>query len=352
MRLKTFFGLFMTFALLASSVTPVLAAEKPSVSAEGAVLMDAETGTVLFEKEADQKRLIASTTKIMTALVVLECCNDLDQTLKVPAEAVGVEGSSMYLQAEQLVTVRDLLYGLLLKSGNDAAAALAIHCAGSIDPFSAKMNEKAASLGMKNSAFQNPHGLNAEHHFSSARDMAILTRAAHQNEVFTKIVSSKYAQVNGITIKNHNRMLWSYAGADGVKTGYTINAGRCLVSSATREGMRLIAVTLKDHNDWADHAAMLDYGFNNYSLKTLCVEDQVFREVPVIGGDNVKAKAIKTERVLLEKEEEGLLEIQVFLPRYMWQPVIPGQRIGMLTAMLDGKVLAQCPLIAEKLSEG
>jgi D-alanyl-D-alanine carboxypeptidase (penicillin-binding protein 5/6) len=338
----------VTAVILALSLlsSPALAAGPP-VSAAGAVLIDAETGTVLFAQNADTRRLIASTTKIATALVVLENCANLDESFQVPIDAVGVEGSSMYLQAGQNVTVRDLLYGLLLKSGNDAAIALAIRCAGSVEAFSAMMNGKAADLGLENTRFCNPHGLNAEHHYSSARDLAQLTRAAFQNEIFAHIVSSKYAQINGITIKNHNRMLWSYSGADGVKTGYTVNAGRCLVSSATRDGMRLIAVTLNDRNDWADHAAMLDYGFANYTLQTLSLQDSEIANIPLIGGGSITVKAARTARILLPKDKEGQVTTEIMLPRYLWGPVIPGSRVGLLTARLDGEIISQCPLLAE-----
>jgi D-alanyl-D-alanine carboxypeptidase len=176
--------------------------------------------------------------------------------------------------------------------------------------------------------------------------MAVLTRAAHENDNFSLIVSSKYARLNGITIKNHNRMLWSYDGADGVKTGYTMNAGRCLVSSATRDGMRLIAVTLNDHNDWADHTTMLDYGFDNYILKTVCLKDEVVSQVPVIGGKAVNAKYAKTVRVLLAKNDADKPETDVMLQQYLWAPVIEGQRVGMVTVKQDGKVLTECPLLA------
>lgn len=316
-------------------------------SASGAILIDAATGTVLYEKSADDRRLIASTTKVMTALIVIEQCS-LDDMVEIPDEAAGVEGSSMYLTAGQSLSVRDLLYGLLLKSGNDAAVALSMHCDGSIDAFVERMNSKAEALGLKNTRFRNPHGLNAENHYSTARDMANLTRAALENETFSRIVSSKYAQINGVTIKNHNRMLWSYSGADGVKTGYTIDAGRCLISSATRDGMRLIAVTLNDRNDWDDHTAMLDFGFENYTLKTLSTQDEEYANIPVFGGKEslLSVRTAQTLRVLLEKEKVGSLETSVFLPRYLWAPVIGGQRVGMLTVTLDGEVLAQCPLIA------
>jgi D-alanyl-D-alanine carboxypeptidase len=332
---------------LFAAAIPAASAVEPdfATSAESAILIDAATGTVLYQKNADRRRLIASTTKIMTALVVLELCKDLDKVVEVPAKAVGVEGSSMYLQAGQQISVSDLLYGLLLKSGNDAATALAIHCAGSVENFAVLMNKKAAELGMAGSSFQNPHGLNAEHHYSTARDMAVLTKAAHENNNFSKIVGSKYAQLNGVTIKNHNRMLWSYPGADGVKTGYTKNAGRCLVSSAARDGMRLIAVTLNAHSDWADHTTMLNHGFENYTLKTVCQKGDVIGTVPVIGGKTVNAKCAKTVRVLLGKTEGA--ETDVILQKYLWAPVIEGQRVGMITVRKDGKTVMECPLLAE-----
>lgn len=322
------------------------AGEDIAKSAESAVLMDAATGTVIYEKNADRRALIASTTKIMTALIALEHASPGD-TLEVPAEAAGIEGSSMYLTAGQQVTVRDLLYGLMLKSGNDAAAALAIHCAGSVTSFAELMNQKAAALGMRGTSFCNPHGLNAEGHYSTARDMALLTRAALKNEALSQIVGSKYAKVGGITIKNHNRLLWSYPGADGVKTGYTANAGRCLVSSATRDGMRLIAVTLNDSNDWADHTAMLDHGFTNYSLLTLYEQGTEIGRIPVLGRGVVPVTVSHTVKVLTPKDESGGDPVtKMLLPQYVWPPVLEGQRVGMMTVELGGKVRAACPLLA------
>jgi D-alanyl-D-alanine carboxypeptidase len=334
----TFIVLFLSPAALASS---------PPLSAAGAALIDAETGTVIIDHNAGSRRLIASTTKIVTALVVLEKVSDLDKSFPVPAEAVGIEGSSVYLKAGQKVTARDLLYGLLLKSGNDAAAALAIHCSGSVEAFASEMNRMAAQLGLTNSNFKNPHGLNAENHYSSAYDLALLTRAAMKNDTFSHIVSSKYAQINGITIKNHNRMLWSYQGADGVKTGYTVKAGRCLVSSATRDGMRLIAVTLNDGNDWADHTAMLNYGFEHYTLQTVCLRDEIVAKIPVYGSGEAIVRAAGTERLFMKKHKAGDLTVEIFLPKYLWAPVVSGSRVGLITAYLDGKVMAVSPLIAE-----
>jgi len=279
----------------------------------------------------------------MTALVALENAG-LDDQVTIPGAAVGVEGTSLYLTEGETVTVRELLYGLMLQSGNDAAVALAIHCAGDLDQFAALMNQKAVELGMRNSCFCNPHGLNADNHYSTARDMGILTCAAVKNETFSEIVSAKTARVRGCTVKNHNRMLWSYEGADGVKTGYTKDAGRCLVSSATRDGMRLVAVTLHDHSDWKEHAAMLDYGFAAYTLKS--VGSDILAMIPVLGGEAVPVRAAAPGKLLLRREDADRLEMCCRYPQYLWAPVGNGQQVGVLTITLDSAVLAEVPLIA------
>ena len=191
-------------ALLAAVlILPVKAA---SLSAQKAVLMDAATGRILYEKNADDRSLIASTTKIMTALVVAEQCNVLDR-VRIPKEAVGIEGSSMYLQEGEILTVQELLYGLMLHSGNDAAVALAIYCGGTVEGFAQLMNDKAHQLGMKNSHFENPNGLDAPGHFSTARDLAILASYAMENPIFSKTVSAKNVTVGERYLRNHNKLL-------------------------------------------------------------------------------------------------------------------------------------------------
>lgn len=231
-----------------------------SVSATSAILMDTETGEVLFEKNADRQMRIASTTKIMTALVVLERCG-LQEVVTVRPEHMA-EGSSMYLKPGEEMTVETLLYGLLLSSGNDAALALADHCAGSVDRFVGWMNDKARQLGMTGTSFANPNGLDADGHFSTARDMAILAAYAAENHTFVRICSTKTATLDGRTMSNHNKLLKMVEGCIGMKTGYTMAAGRTLVSCAQRDGFRLVAVTLQDGNDWADHAALYEEGFD------------------------------------------------------------------------------------------
>lgn len=238
-------------------ITPAVA-EALEVSATAAVLMDADMGQVLYEKNGDRQMLIASTTKIMTALVVLEHAAP-DDVITVTPDHMA-EGSSMYLKAGETVRVEELLYGLLLCSGNDAALALT-ECAGGLTPFVALMNEKAAALGMARTSFANPNGLDADGHYSTARDMAVLAAAAVENPTFRRICSSRSVTIGQRTMENHNRLLRQMEGCVGLKTGYTQAAGRTLVSCTEREGCRLVAVTLQDGNDWADHAALYDYGF-------------------------------------------------------------------------------------------
>ena len=225
--------------------------------------MDVDSGRVLYEQNADAKMLIASTTKIMTALVALEQ-GELDEIVTVSREAAWTEGSSMYLKEGEELTLETLLYGLLLCSGNDAAVAIAEHIAGSEAGFARLMNEKAEELGMTGSSFANPNGLDHEDHYSTARDMARLACAAVDNETLVRIASTKSVTIGGRTMSNHNKLLNLVEGCIGLKTGYTQAAGRTLVSCAERNGQRLVAVTLQDGNDWADHESLLEYGFSAY----------------------------------------------------------------------------------------
>ena len=211
------------------SAALLLPAPTRAVSADHAYVLDGVAGRVLFEKNAGERGLIASTTKIMTALVVCEQCNVLDR-MRIPGEAVGIEGSSMYLKEGEVLTLQELLYGLMLSSGNDAAVALAIYCGGTVEGFAELMNDKARTLGLKHTHFANPNGLDAPDHHSSAQDLAVLAAYAMENPIFAKTVSTKTIQAGGRMLRNHNKLLWRVEGADGVKTGYTRAAGRALVS--------------------------------------------------------------------------------------------------------------------------
>lgn len=251
-------------------------AENASISthARAAALIDVESGRLLYSSRGDEPMLIASLTKIMTAIVAIEN-GDLTSKVKVGKNAFAKEGSSIYLKLGEEMTLENMLYGLMLRSGNDAATAIAEHIGGSEQGFIYLMNAKAEELGLSNSHFANPHGLDAEGHYSSANDLAVLTAYAMHNPVFKEIVKTREKTADNpyepwdYKWSNKNKMLRLYEGADGVKTGYTKKALRTLVSSATRNGQQLVAVTLNDGNDWNDHAALLNFGFNHYPLKTL-----------------------------------------------------------------------------------
>jgi len=232
--------------------------EAVEVSAAAAVLMDADSGRLLYEKNGEKRMLIASTTKLMTALVALEQ-GGLQQEITVTGGHMA-EGSSMYLRPGEKLTLETLLYGLLLSSGNDAALAVT-ECMGGAVPFVARMNEKAAELGMENTHFANPNGLDDEAHYSTAEDMARLAAAAMDDPVLRRVASTRTARIGGRTLTNHNKLLSRVEGCVGLKTGYTRAAGRTLVSCAERDGVRLVAVTLQDGDDWNDHASLYEQGF-------------------------------------------------------------------------------------------
>lgn len=313
----------------------VFPANVHALSAQKAILLDAATGRVLFEKDADSQSLIASTTKIMTALVVCEQCNVLDR-FRIPKEAVGIEGSSMYLQEGDVLTIQELLYGLMLRSGNDAAVALAIYCGGTVEGFAELMNDKAHQLGLSNTHFVNPNGLDSPGHYSTARDLAVLSAYAMQNPIFRQTVSTKQLVIGNQSLRNHNKLLWQVDGVDGVKTGFTKAAGRILVSSAVRNGRRLVAVTINDPNDWLDHAALLNQGFSKYELKQLVCKGQLLGTLPVIGGSEQTVKLISDVDFEFPITSEEIFSIEVPGTRFAYAPVVQGAEAGTVWILVDG----------------
>ncbi|MCR5352677.1 MAG: D-alanyl-D-alanine carboxypeptidase [Clostridiales bacterium] len=248
----------------------------PSVSARSAILTELQSGAVLYEKNADERLPMASTTKIMTSKIILSRMS-LSDVVSVPKEAALIEGSSIYLKEGEKISVKDLLYGLLLESGNDAAYTLAHACAGSEGEFVKLMNEEAEKLKLYNTHFANPHGLSAENHYTTARDLASLTKAAMENGIFREIVSTKtYVSTSSDGVKryfsNHNKLLKSESDIIGVKTGYTKAAGRCLVTAMSRSGSEYAAVTLDDRDDWRDHKNLFSYAFENF--RSICVSKE------------------------------------------------------------------------------
>lgn len=313
-----------------------------AIGAQSAILEDGLTGRVLYEKDADRKSLIASTTKIMTALLVCENCNVLD-IVEVPAEAAGVEGSSVYLQAGEKITVQELLYGMMLCSGNDAATALAIHCAGSVEAFSAQMNEKARLLGMNGTHFANPHGLDAPAHYSTARDLALLARYAMQNPLFAQTVATKTTRIGSRVFTNHNKLLWRVEGAEGVKTGYTKAAGRILVSAVRRQGRCLIAVTINDANDWVDHAALYERGFSRFTEQKIFTCAETVGSLPVFGGEKASVDVVATQDVSLLLAQGETVTIR-FSEKMVYAPVVEGAQAGVAYVCVDGVCVTRVAL--------
>lgn len=315
-----------------------------ALSAEKAVLLDAVSGRVLYEKNADQRSLIASTTKIMTALVVCEQCNVLDR-MRVPKEAVGIEGSSMYLQEGEILTLQELLYGLMLSSGNDAAVALAIYCGGTVEGFAEMMNDKARVLGLKGTHFENPHGLDSPGHYSTARDLARLAAYAMENPVFYKTVSAKTVTIGQRCLRNHNKLLWQVEGADGVKTGFTRAAGRILVSSATREGRRLVAVTIHDPNDWQDHAALLKEGFTRYRMRKIVTEGELVSTQEVVGGQGGMVQILASEDYSYAVADNEEVSLVMTGAGFVYAPVTAGADAGFAYVLIDGNAVGKVRVV-------
>jgi len=317
----------------------------PELSASCAILVDARTGRVLFEKNSNEKRAIASITKLMTALVAIRSMPDLSQEVTVKREYTLDGGSSMYLKMGEKVTLETLLYGLLMVSGNDAALAIADFCGGGVENFVGWMNDWAAELGMDNTHFANPSGLPDDTHYSTAADMAKLARAVMENEVLAKVVSTKTITIGGHSFSNHNKLLWQYEGCIGMKTGYTDAAGRTLVSCAERAGQRLIVVTLNAPNDWKDHAALLDYGFAAYPQQTLAVAGKEIRSLAVTGSLVRLVPVAAAENLSYPLAEGEKVSSKLILPESVHAPVRKGSLAGEAVFYVEGIEIGRTYLV-------
>ena len=307
-------------------------------------MIDAQPGRVLYEKQAEEKSLIASATKIMTALVICEQTNVLDR-VKIPKEAVGIEGSSMYLKEGEVLTVQELLYGLMLQSGNDAAVALAIYCGGTVEGFTELMNDKAHRLGMTQSHFANPNGLDSPGNYSTARDMGILTAYAMQNPIFAQTVSTKTITIGERCLRNHNKLLWQLEGANGVKTGYTKAAGRILISSVTRMGRQLIAVTFNAPDDWQDHKTLIEDGFSRFTVQQLVRQGQTLGQLELAGGQETSVDLIAAEDFSYSLAQGERVTISLPEAGFAYAPVAEGQEAGFAHILVDGTAVAKVPLV-------
>ena len=346
LTLALFLPLFATakqkYTLPAPSTPP------PATTAKAMVLLDADSGELLAAQNADARLPMASTTKIMTALVVLEHL-PLDRVVTVRPEATGIEGSSVYLFAGEQITVETLLYALLLSSANDAAVALAIETASSVADFATLMNKKAAELGLANTHFCNPNGLHEGEHYTTARELALLTAHALQNDDFARIVSTRRhtspQSGTGATrlFLNHNRLLRSYKGAIGVKTGFTKAAGRCLVSAAEREGLTLVCVTLSCPDDWRDHTALLNWGFSEYERFTAAPPT---RSLPVVAGELQTVPLVPASSLSLTlPRDHAEIECVTELPRFLFGGFDKGKEVGRLIYRLNGIEIGRIPLL-------
>lgn len=347
-KLKFFLSFICILALVFCGV-PVYAAEL-SVSAKAAVVINADTKEVLYSKNAHSRLSMASTTKIMTALLLAEQ-NTPDKWLVTTNEMVTVEGSSMGLKAGDTVTYYSLLVGMLLSSGNDAANTTAIALAGSTSKFAEMMNKRATQIGMTNTNFVTPSGLDDENHYSTAFDMALLAAEALKNETFKEVASSSKITVRygnppyNRTLTNHNRLLNEYKYCIGVKTGFTKKSGRCLVSAAEKDGCRVIAVTLNDPDDWDDHKKLLDFGLSSV---TSCDATYNFENntVSVVGGDKNRVK-VATDSFIYTKTKSSNTDVtaKVSILPFLYADAYPGMSVGFIEYYHGDNLIAQKPII-------
>ncbi len=341
---KRFFCITLVFLYLFN-----LNISSRAYSAVSYCLYDPVAKKVIASNNESKQMSMASTTKIMTALIVCEICN-LNEQIEITDKMIAVEGSSIGLQVGDKISYECLLYGLMLESGNDAALSIAISVCGSQEAFSVLMNEKAKQIGMKNTNFVTPNGLDDKLHYTTSLDMAILGGFAMNNDLFRKVVGAKtYKAVynDGETYRtyyNHNRLLSTLEGAEGIKTGFTKKSGRCLVSSCKRNGVRLIAVTLNCGNDWQDHKSLYDYGFKQYEKVTL---KGVIKTIDVAGGKETKltVKSTKTD-IYFYDGLYSFIKLKVYIPKFLYAPIKKGEKVGKVEYIYNNSVIATADILS------
>mgnify|MGYP004659154597 CR=1 FL=1 len=335
------------FGSLKAETSDFDAKGETSTYAKAMAVIEADSGRLLYQKNCNEQLAMASTTKIMTALVAVNSGLDFDEVFKVDPKSVGIEGTSLYLRKNEEKTLKELLYGLMLPSGNDAAVAIACRVAGSEEEFVKLMNKQAKDLGLKNTSFANPHGLDAENHYTSAYDLAIITAEAMKNDLFREIVSTKNVRVSGNDevqaklLKNKNKLLWNLDGCEGVKTGFTDNAKRCFVSSTKRDNMRVICVVLNCGPMFEEAARLTNMAFENYKNYNLLGSYTPSNDVKVEKGvkDSVETFSIRHFSFPLTYEEYNKVEYKLDLPSSIEAPVEKEQKLGKIEISLYGKVL-------------
>ena len=310
--------------------------------------MDAQSEKIIYSKSANLRLPMASTTKIMTAILAIESEIPLDRVIFVPKEATYVEGSSLYLEYGEEITLEALLYGLLLCSANDASIVIATAVCGSVEGFVDKMNEKARQIGLSDTSFKNPHGLFDDGHYTSAKDLALLMSYCIKNEMFLRISGTQkrvFPRGDDKTrvMINHNRLLNTDERVISGKTGYTKKSGRCLVSVAQKDGMTLICVTLNAPDDWNDHKKLYNFGFSSYKRINTGALDI---SVPVISGRNKSILARAEGVSILLPSAQNDVQMRICLPRFVFSPIKKGDHLGYVLYLLDGKVIARAEIYA------
>ena len=323
----------------------------PNVTARAAIVIEASTGHVIYSRNADQRMFPASTTKMMTLITALES-GRLDEIVTVGPNADGAEGSTLWLNAGEKIPLRELLYGMIMVSGNDAAIAIAEHLSGDVPNFTALMTRRAKELGAKDTQFVNPHGLPSDNHYTTAHDLAIIAAHGYKLPEFEEIVTAKEKSYGWIhdfpkIIRSENQMLWLYRGGNGIKTGYTDSAGRCLVSAAKRDGIQIIAVVLDSEYMWNDSILLLDYGFNNVKFEKLVKAGEVVKNIPVMSGRK-KSVQVKTtgEIVMPIFGNDEPYEVVYDLPKVLNAPIEDGQKVGRVRIMYGDKEAASSNIVA------
>lgn len=323
----------------------------PSINARSAIVIEYETGNILYEKNAYRKRPMASTTKIMTAIVALESCS-LDEDVLISGKAAHMGGSVMGIKEGSTIKLIDLLYGMLICSGNDAAVAIAEHVGGSVEGFSELMNRKAIEIGAFSTSFSNPHGLDAENHYTTAYDLAKMARYALKNDVFNEIVKTKEYVYDGRTLRNTNEMLVGYDGADGVKTGYTGLAGRCLVTSVTKSDMRFISVVLfcdSKNLRTSSSRQILDYAYDHYGRVNLLKKGEILGSVKINRSktrQEISAGVSENLKTVVYNGAKDTLYTRVSLPEDIMAPVKQGSILGTVSVFQGDRIIAETSLIA------
>lgn len=322
-----------------------------SLSGESYILMDEVSGRILMGKSPHKKVAMASTTKIMTALVAIEN-GDLNTQILIGEESVGIEGSSIYLRVGETLYLRDLLYGLMLRSGNDAAVAIANHIGKDEEDFVKMMNEKAKSIGAYNTSFANPHGLDDPNHYSNAYDLALITREALKHKEFLDIFSAKYYRAHRETdnyFVSKNKTLWEYEGGDGGKTGYTMKSGRCLISTAKRNNMRLIAVSLRAGDWFNDNYKLLDYGFRNFKQYIIYDKNQFISKIRINNGEKEELPLVSENELIYPLKEDELEKVKIKINKLnnIDAPITKDHVFGYVEVYLDGVLIKKDNLISK-----